>query len=338
MYWYSDLFGSINLTLGGKAMNHKKLSQYKNWVEFQNAFARLVKKGLARYEFDGLPETVNERVLKQAMLFHGSVCFFENGGSVLALPAMPDSNLTLYGDFKSCFVYGRNGYNAKVPLVIPGGADSKLVDKGFTPSNSMPKGVWVRENELVYPFLNYCIVYAEKIADTMRTLDVTRKNMKRPFVVVVEEQQVNSAKKFFEDRDDNVEYVLSSGIYDPSKTNVVSFESVVENIKACTDLIEWYMNDFDNLCGKNSNSNPDKKERLLVDEVNSNNEATETEFDAMIEYIQSQLDLVNETFSTNITVNKREEEEDNDDLSGMDRNSANDTLGGSGSGDSQSDN
>ena len=334
MYWYSDLFGSINLTLGGKAPNHKKLAQHKNWIEFQNSFARLVKKGLARYEFEGLPETVNERVLKQAFLYHGSACFFEKEGNVLALPAMPDSNLTLYGDFKSCFVYGRNGYNAKVPLIIPGGAESSLVDKGFRNGDTKPIGVWVRENEMVYPFLNYCITYAEKIADTMRTLDVTRKNMKRPFIVVVEEQQVNSAKRFFEDRDMNVEYVLSSGIYDPSKVNVVNFEKVVENVKTSTDLIEWYLNDFDNLCGKNSNSNPDKKERLLVDEVNSNNESRKSEFDSMLEYMNSQLDLVNKSFGTNIKVVKREEEDNNDDIRRVADNSDGADMGGAGRSDS----
>ena len=336
MFWYSDLFSAINLTLGGKAPNHKKLSQMRNNFEFRNSFARLVKKGLARYEFEELPDTVNERVLKQALLFHGSVCFFEKDGSLLALPAMPDSNLTLYGDFKSCFVYGRNGYNSKIPLIIPGGDNSNLINKGFTNTTGKPYGVYVRENEMSYPFINYCVAYADKIADTMRTLDVTRKNMKRPFIVVVEEQQVNSAKRFFEDRDENVEYVMSSGIYDPSKISVMNFDSVVENVKTSTDLIEWYMNDFDNLCGKNSNSNPDKRERLLVDEVNSNNESTQTQFDSMLEYVQEQLDLVNKSFDTNIKIVKKEVSE-NDDFQRVDRDAENTTMGGFGRSDDRND-
>lgn len=326
--WYGEIFGPINLTLGGKAKTNKKLAQYKNYVEFQNVFARLVKKALARYSFEGLPDTVNERVLKMSLLFHGSVCFFEKEGNLLALPAMPNSNLTLYGDFKSCFVYGRNGYHAEIPLYIHGGADSKIVDKGYMtlPSNT-PSGVWVRENEMVYPFLNYCVAYAEKIADTQRTLDVTRSNMKRPYIVVAEEQVVPSIKKFMEDKNDNVDYVVSSGVFDVNKVNVIPFQSTPENLKACTDLVEWYMNDFDALCGLNSNANSDKKERLIVDEVNANNESIEQSVDSVVEYMQSQLDDVNKYFGTNITIGVTNKEDDeDDDVFGMDSDSGSESM------------
>lgn len=317
--WYGELFNCISLRLGDATnMTHKKLAKFKNWIEFQNVFARLCKKALARYKFDGLPDTVNERVLKQSLLFHGSVCFFEKGGSVLALPAMPDSNLTLYGDFKSCFVYGRNGYNAKIPLIIHGGADSSLVNKGFPgQSDKAGKGVWVRENEFVYPFLNYCITYAERIADTFRTIDVVRKNIKRPYIISAEEQIIPSVKKFFENKDNNEEYIISSGVFPADKIAVLPFDTNPENIKTATDLIEWYMNDFDSMCGKNSNANPDKKERLLVDEVNSNNETTETNVQDIIDYVQSQLDDVNAAFGTNITIIKEEPPEEDADPDGF---------------------
>ena len=330
--WYNEIFNCISLNLGNSKPTNKKLAAFKNNAEFQNAFARLTYKALARYDFEGLPDTVNERVLKMALLYHGSVCFFEKEGNLLALPAMPDSSLTLYGDFKSCFVYGRNGYNQKVNLYIHGGADSKLVDKGYpSTGNKTPSGVWVRENEYAYPFLNFCIAYAEKIADTMRTLDVSRKNIKTPYIISAEEQIINSVKRYFENRDNNEEYIISSGVFPADKIALLPIETTAENLKACTDLIEWYMNDFDSLCGKNSNANQDKKERLLVDEVNANNETTESNIDAILRYMQQGLDDVNEHFGVNITVIKKEEDDD-DDLSGMDSDSERDEVGGSGRG------
>lgn len=303
MYWYEGLFNCINISLGGKNSTSRKLAKYKNYTEFQNVFARLVKKALARYEFEDLPDTVNERVLKLSFLYHGSACFFEEAGNVIALPATPNANLNIYGDFKSCFVYGRNGYNKEIPLYVHGGADSQLINKGFgNRITAKPKGVWVRENELVYPFLNYCINYADKIADSMRTLDVSRHNIKRPYIIPAEEQVVPTVKKFFDERNDNVDFVVSTGIFPADKVNVLQIPAGAENLKACTDLIEWYMNDFDNLCGKNSNANPDKKERLLVDEVNANNESTEANIDSLITYVQSQLDDVNDYFGTSIRI------------------------------------
>lgn len=311
MVWYADLFNSINLGLGGRAKQSQQLARFKNRIEFQNAFARLVKKGLARYKFEGLPETISDRVLKQALLYHGSVCFFEKEGSVLALPACPTSDLTLYGDFKSCFCYGRNGYNIRVPLYVPGADEAPVLNKGVINGTPEPKGVFVRENEIVYPFVNYCISYAEKISDTMRTLDVTRRNIKRPFVVTAEEQVVPTVKKFFDQRDENMEYIISTGIFPADKVNIAEIPYGSENLKACTDLVEWYMNDFDNLCGFNSNANPDKKERLLVDEVNSNNESTNANMDSLLVYLQSQLDLVNKYLGTDITVIAGKQEPDN---------------------------
>lgn len=327
MVWYADLFNCINLGLGGKAKQPHQLAKFKNRIEFQNAFARLVEKGLSRYNFEGLPDTVSDRVLKQALLYHGSICFFDKDGSVLALPACPTSDLTLYGDFKSCFCYGRNGYNIRVPLYVPGADEAPVLNKGVINGTPEPKGVFVRENKIVYPFINYCIAYAEKIADTMRTIDVMRHNSKRPYIVVAEEQVVPTVKKFFDTRDDNVDYVISTGIFPTEKVKVLEVPNNAAGMKACTDLVEWYMNDFDNLCGFNSNSNPDKKERLLVDEVNANNESTEAGVDSMMDYLQSQLDLVNEYLGTSIKVvearDKEYIEEDtdnvNDETYGMER-------------------
>lgn len=327
-----NLFNCIDLNLGGKSKTNKRLAQWKNHVEYMNALARLVERALARYDFEGLPDTVNDRVLKMSLLFHGSVCFFEKNGSVLALPATPNSNLNLYGDYKSCFVYGRNGFNETIPLFIQGADESKDIKRGFMTlnQNEKPRGVYVRENKLTYPFINYAMTYAEKIADTMRTIDVTRANIKRPFVITAEEQLVPTVKKFFEDRDDNVNYIVSSGVFPADKINILPIETNAEAMKCATDLIEWYFNDFDNLCLKNSNSNPDKKERLLVDEVNANNQSTEDNDESFRDYLTAQLDFVNECLGTDIRL---KEVKDDDAIQGLGINGGYGSLGsGSGNG------
>lgn len=333
-----NIFNCIDLSLGGKSKTQKKIAQFKNQVEFMNALNRLVEKGLARYDFEDLPDTVNDRVLKMSLLVHGSVCFFEKDGGILALPAAPNSNLNLYGDYKSCFVYGRNGFNDTIPLFIPGTDEAKLLNKGFYTlnQNEKPRGVYVRENKLTYPFINYCIAYAEKIADCMRTIDVVRANIKRPFIIAAEEQIVPTVKKFFDMRDENVEYIVSSGVFPADKINILPIDTNVDALKSATDLIEWYYNDFDNLCQKNSNANPDKKERLLVDEVNANNESKETSEESFRDYLTEQLDFVNECLGTKIKL-KEVEEDDAVQRMGGDSNTGSDRSMGSGSSDNSND-
>lgn len=317
--FYNDMFNCINLTLGGKKTN-SQLAKWKNCIEFQNAFARLVNKAMARYDFEGLPPTVNQRVLKMSLLFHGSVGWFEKANNLLALPGLPNASVTLYGDFKSMFVYGRNGYNQEISLYVPGGTESAIVNKGLTGYNigdGRPKGIWMRENEFVYPFLNFCIAYAERISSAYRTVDIEMFHLKRPYIITAEEQVINTVKREMDKVKENEEYIVSSGVFPVDKVNVLPLVNAPENLKSTTDLIEWLYNDFDALCGKNSNSNPDKKAQISVPEVNANNQSILGDIEHIIDYMQEQLDFVNEKFGTNITVKKQEEEED-DDLSGMD--------------------
>lgn len=324
MSWFSPLFNNINLNLDGKTKTNKRLAEYKNNIEFINVFSRLVEKGLGRYQIENLPETCDPRVVKQSLLFHGAVCFFEREGSILALPCAPDSDLTMYGNVKHAFVYGRNGFNEKITLFIKGSDDAPILDKTYSDINGKPTGVIVRENELAFPFVNFSVEYADKIADTLRSLDVARQNIKVPYIIVAEEAIINTVKKFFEDRDKNVEYIISSGIFPADKINLLPIQTTPESLKACTDLIEWYMNDYDSLCGLNSNSNPDKKERLLVDEVNANNQATKSFIDDTIDYMQSELDFANKVFGLNMKATRGEDEDDA--IQGMDSNSGSDEV------------
>lgn len=330
MYWFDKIFACIPTALGKEKRTQRQLAKWQNEVALQNIFSRLVERALSRYDIEGYPETVNGRVLRMSLLFHGSVGFFEREGNVLALPALPNANVTLYGDFKSMWVYGRNGFNEEIPIYVPGGADSKLVNEGVGSVNlgKNPRGVWIRENMQAYPFINYCIEYAEKIADAYRVLDINRHHLKIPYIIVAEEQVIPTVKAAMDALDDNVNYIVSSGIFPVDKVNVIDTPTGPDTLKATTDLIEWYYNDFDRLCGKNSNSNPDKAERLLVDEVNANNESTESDKANFLDYLQEQLDFVNEMMGTAMrVVELKGDDENDDDVSGLDSDTGPDKMG-----------
>ena len=315
----NELFNCIDLSLGGKSKTQKKIAEFKNNIAWQNAYHHFATKGLSRYEIENLEPCMSDRVVHSTLLYHGTMCVFEKDGAILALPAAPSGNPNLNGDYKSCWVYGRNGFNEEIPLFIPGAEENDLMKRGYLNlnQNEKPRGVFIRENPFMYPFINYCIDYAEKVADTMRTIDVTRANIKRPYIIAAEEQLVPTVKKFFEQRDNNMEYIVSTGVFPADKIAILPFETNAEAIKVGTDLIEWYYNDFDNKCFNNSNANPDKKERLLVDEVNSNNQSREKDKEKFRSFLQGQLDFCNKCLGTNL---KLKEEPKDDDIQRMDKN------------------
>ena len=305
--WYD---GCFNIFLSGGNVgkqNRKRLAKFKNNVMFQNTFARLTQDALQRYEFKGLPDTISERVLAQSLLWYGGVCIFEKDGSLLCLPACPTGDgYNIYGEPSKVWVFSRNGqYNKSVDVYIHGSDESAFLRRGISGAmaSKNPKGVYIWENALRFPFINYTAFFSRVIADTMRTLDVCRVNIKRPYIIVAEESVVNTVKQFFNDRDNNEDYIISSGIFSADKVNLLPITTNSDNLTACTSLIEWYENQYRMLCGVENNAQMDKKgENLISAEDSINEEYTEFSVDKALKYISLGLEDVNKLFGTNISV------------------------------------
>lgn len=310
-----ELGNAIQDIINSSKTPQKTLAKYKNNFQFINTFMRMLNLAMHRYEVKGLPDTIKERPLKRALLHHGNIIFFEENGGLFALPGGGMSDVNIYGEPGNAWIYGMNGYNKELKLAIPGGADASLLRKSIS-GQTMPeskKGVYVRENYMNFPFVNYCMEYAEAIADTMRTLDIVRKNIKNPYVITAEQSIINTIKAFFNKRDNNEEYILSSGVFPADKIKMLPLDQNPECVKISTDLIEWYWNMFFELCGFNSNSNPDKKAQLTTVEVNSNNDIIALQAEQVVECLNEDLELVNKLYGTNITVEKTDLSEYNED-------------------------
>lgn len=297
-----------NIYLGESSkFTQKKLAKLKNNISFNNTMGRLILDGLQRYDIEGLPETCDKRTVKESLLWNASVFFFEKNNNLLSLPGAPTDAFNIYGNPKYAYVYGKQGFNEKISLYIPGGDMSDFVRKTFYKvAGKGYSGVYVRENYITFPFINHVIDYASAISDTMRTLDIVRSNLKQPFVVVAEESVINSVKRFFEQRNDNLEYIVSSGVFPVDKIKLLPFDVNALALKDATDLIEWYYNMFYELCGVNSNSNPDKKAELTTAEITANNDIVKIQADKTIECLEEHFDIVNKVFGTHIKVVKDE--------------------------------
>lgn len=311
--WYDSNF-CIYLYAGdvGK-LSKRKLASLKNQIQFVNTFNVKVQDALDRYKFKGLPDTVSERVVLESLLWYGCVCFFEKDGSIMALPCAPNGDgFNVYGDIGSVWVYSRNGvFNRSVDTYIHGSDELAFLNKtnGAGPKSNL-KGVIVWENATRFPFVNQTIFFSEAISDAMRTLDVCRKNIKNPYIIVAEESVVPTVKEYFDKRDNNEEYIISSGIFPSDKVKVLPLVTNSDNLNSITSLIEWYEAKYRELCGIKNNAQMDKKgENLIQAEVSVNDEYTSLSLDKSIKYIQSGLNDVNKIFGLNITVEPNREKE-----------------------------
>lgn len=331
--WFNGFCGGISLA-GMPVDSKKKLNKFKNAQLFQNTFARLIEDALERYHFDGLPETISERALLMSLLWYGAACIFEKGGNLFALPCAPTGDgYNVYGDPGSVFVYSYNGFSEKVPVFIHGSDEASFLRRSFGGATTGgKKGVFVRENALCFPFINQVVFFASAIADTMRTLDVCRVNIKRPYFVVCEESVRPTVERYFRERDENNEAIISSGIFDADKVSILPIQTNAESLTACTQLIEWYESKYRELCGIENNSQMDKKgENLISDEISVNDDYTAMGPQKSVTYIQQALDDANKLFGTSITVKAREMKEDMKDDELLGKSEKSDISGDKGS-------
>lgn len=323
MFWYDGIW-QVPLDMGGSRKNRKRLADYKNMLSFQIVFQRLAEDAINRYEIDGLPETISKRVVLQSLLWHGNVIFFEKGGNLFALPGCPSGEYNVYGEPAMAEVYSVNGYfNEPVKLYLPGSDESTFLKRTDRTAPAKAQGVIVWENKQRYPFINSVFYYAERISDTLRTLDVVRENIKTPQIFFCEESVKNSVERFLEDRESNMSAIISTGVFEVDKVKTVPIDPKGTALSDITALIEWYENKFRELCGTDNNGQMDKKgENLVQAEVEVNDEYTNLGVDKCIETMQEYFDYVNDIFGTSITVKKKEEEadvsEEESDISGDD--------------------
>ena len=312
MFMLNEINSSIFLDKNNRTM--KRMAQYKNMKMFANFFSLLGNEALSmRYKLVGNPDTIQPRTVMESLLWRGSVGFFKKEGNVFALPGLPTDGFNINRDPVAMNVWGANGYTEHVDLFIPGGDDSKLVRESVNGVAAKDgTGVWVRENRWCYPFINFVMDFAELIADTYRTLDTTRMNIKRPYYVVAEEQIINSVKSFFNKRDNNEEYIVSSGIFPADKIKLLPFDNNPENLRDCTGLIDWYFSQFRQFEGIDSPQTVDKKAQVSVDEFHAGSNVSELKKFTDIEYLNEQMDFVNEKLGTNMHFEKVELPKDMD--------------------------
>ena len=175
--------------------------------------------------------------------------------------------------------------------------------------------MYVWENQMRFPFIHTVTQYSEAVSDSMRTLDVVRQNLKHPYIIVADETVVPSIKEFFKKRDENLDYIIDSGVFPVDKIKILPLDAAnTAQAKDVTELIEWYESKFRELCGIRSNSQTDKKgENLISDEVHINDDYEDLQVDRLIPYMQKQLDYVNKFYGTDIKVVSRKEQTNEDD-------------------------
>lgn len=303
--WFNTFFPWWNPT----NLQGKKLHKFENNIEFMNTFFNLLNLALYSFSFNNLPKTCNERWFKMSLIFYGYAALINDKElGYLSLGVRPSSfRYNIYGDVSEIHAFGWNGFNKQYTAYMIGS------------DNKDAESVICRDNDCMYPLISTIIAYSTRLCDTMRTLDVTAKKLKTPYFITCDESQKTSVKKILEDVDFNQDGIICNRSTMPNEFQVLN---TGVNPQSVTTLWAHYNNlqsEIRTRLGINNATQLDKKERLIVDEVNSNDILTDLNLDYRMKKYKEFCEIVNELWNLDISVtnnieiieNKNEKNENN---------------------------
>lgn len=265
------------LSLKAKMSNAQK----KNQITLMSLFNYYSNIAVTRYDWKNLPESVDERFLNTTLYLFGSSAFFEDEKfGFMTLPC------TAGGEYNAYYNPTRvNAFSFNISKVL-----------------TQDQFVYMRANPSTVPLAAMCFELISRMSDTLRTMDVILKNLKRPFIMTCEEKQRKTYINLIKQVEDNEPLILGQSNYGLDKSRI---ELMPTNFDPKLDEL-WntyrnYENMLFSVLGIES-AGAEKRERLLVDEVNSNNMVTEISSEVALKELRAACEQINKRWNLNISV------------------------------------
>ena len=266
-------------------MEMKSIAKQLNNRTFTDYYYRLMLIARSVFEWSGLEELgIDERWVERYLFTEGKCVFFKDKTKGLMVARMtPNGKLNYYDDPTRVRPHAI-GYQGKDLI---NGKDCVII----------------RNNDCMLPTSPTIQLYALKLANLDRTIDVNIHAQKTPILVKCSDKQRLSLKNAITQRADNepVIWVDKGADFDGVEILDLKAPLVFKDLELQKHMI-W--NEVMTLLGVN-NANMDKRERLVDDEVRANNEQVEASFNVMLRARERACYEINEMFGTNISVKRR---------------------------------
>lgn len=255
-------------------MSRKKNNIKKDNIEFMEAteynlltlndyYNRLKRIALSMFEWINLPTSMNERFLEFCLFEYGfcGVFYSEKYGLVNSLVSQNEQvNQYMLPSKLNLYSVG-NIWNEKRNLFI-----SKN-------SNSLKKeAIYVMNNFECSPTKTSINLFAHRLAKAERTIDINLNSMKTPLILTCEnEGQVQTLKNLLFQYDGNIPAIIGNSKLINADTIKVFKTDTPVYLEDLNNYKKSIWNEALTFFGVN-NLSEEKRERLVIDEANSNNE------------------------------------------------------------------
>lgn len=255
----------------------KTIAEVINHATFIDFYNRLRLIAKSRFEWTGFPEKVNTRYLEKMLYYYGSCVFYDDDDFGLMVAKCNTCNI-------------QNIYDEPVEVTTVS-EDPKYIAKTLKVDKDC---VLIRNNVEMIP-TDYTIqLFASRLFHCQRSIDVNINQQKFPFVFLCDKNELMTFKKIFDDIDNN-----EIAIYAEKNLNIEGIKALETGVPFVADKLTMSKHEIWNECmtflGLN-NANTDKKERLITDEANSNNELIEMMLEVMLHQRKEACKQINEMY------------------------------------------
>lgn len=264
----------------------KSFAKQLNDLTFSDYYHRLMLLAKTVFKWENLPNNMDEKWIENFLFRDGKCVFFkdEKRGFMVA-ECNADGSL--------------NNYNEPV-TVCPTGIDVDA--QTLTPGLDC---VLIRNNDEIIPTAFPVKLFAYRLAEISRTIDINVNAQKTPVLVLGSEKQRLSLKNIYAQWNGNEPVIYGDKSLDTEgiKTLNTAAPIVFPQLQEQKQNI-W--NECLTFLGIN-NANTDKRERLISDEVAANNTHIDLSADCLLKSRQLAAEQINKLFKTDIKVSLRRE-------------------------------
>lgn len=232
---------------------------------------RLKGLALAMFKWEGLPPSVSARHLESVLYEEGRALFFMDPMiGFMALACTPSGQL--------------NHYNEPIRY--------QAIGTTYREEYKAEDAVLIRNNYETHPTSHTINLFAQRLTNIERTNDVNLNAQKTPIIILCDESQRLTLKNLYNEYAGNTPFIFADKMM-----NLDNIKSINTNAPYIGDklMIQKHevWNDAMTFLGQR-NANTDKKERMITDEVQANNQQIELSAEVMLLTRQEACDQIND--------------------------------------------
>lgn len=251
-----------------------------------NLYDRFMNLAINRFKWSNLPYGITSRIMERNLCNYGQVFFFKDADGV-------------YKCYPAFGVGGMNPYYEPTQYNVVGYGVSEVINAD--------NGVIIRNNAQGKNDAHDLMVFAQRIAEIEAKMDINLQQQAVPWIITGDEKERLTIKNLLKQIQDNKFIIFGRKSMTMEKLNVLQTNTpyLLDKLQTHKNAL---MNELLTFLGIN-NSNVEKRERLLVDEVNANNDFILVNLDHMLEERVVAVGEINDRYGLNIKVERRSVED-----------------------------